>query len=319
MEKKELVGMYRKMLEIRILEEKVYDLFLHGRLPGFVHLAIGQEAVSVGVCNNLRKEDYITSTHRPHGDLIAKGARLDRMMAELLGRRTGYCKGKAGQMHMASIELGILGANGIVGGGLPIAVGAALSARLRGTDQVTVAFFGEGGSCLGTFHEALNLASIWDLPVVFVCQNNQYAVSTPFRDAKKIPNVYSMASAYGIPGVIVDGNDVLEVHKVAGEAMERARAGGGPTLIECKTYRWMGHNVGDAHTLYRSAEEVAEWKKKDPIARFKVALIEEGVMTREEAQAIEEGTRRTLEEAMEFAERSPEPGPEEALQDLYAE
>jgi pyruvate dehydrogenase E1 component alpha subunit len=310
--------MYQTMVRIRLFEQRIMELFQQGRLPGFLHLSIGQEAVPTGVCAHLRPNDYISSTHRGHGDVIAKGARLDRMMAELYGKSTGYCKGKGGSMHIADLELGILGANGIVGAGIPIATGTALAFRMRRTDQVAVCFFGDGGSNTGAFHEGLNLASVWNLPVVFVCENNQFAESTPQRVHQKIKDIAVRALAYDIPGETVDGMDVLEVYRVAGEAIARARAGGGPTLVECKTYRFYGHYVGDPGTAYRPLEEVEEWKQRDPIPTFARRLVADGMTTEAELQAIDAAVQRELEDAIRFAEASPEPDLEEALRDIYA-
>jgi pyruvate dehydrogenase E1 component alpha subunit len=310
--------MYHTMVRIRMFEQRIMELFQQGQLPGFLHVSIGQEAVPTGVCAHLRDRDYISSTHRGHGDVIAKGARLDRMMAELYGKKTGYCKGKGGSMHIADLELGILGANGIVGAGIPIATGTALAFHMRRTDQVAVCFFGDGSTNTGAFHEGLNLASVWNLPVVFVCENNQFAESTPQRVHQKIKDISVRAVAYDIPGETVDGMDVLEVHRVAGEAIARARAGGGPSLVECKTYRFHGHYVGDPGTAYRRPEDVEEWRQRDPIPTFARRLIAEGAATEGEMTALDEAVRRELEEAIRFAEASPEPDLEEALQDIYA-
>ena len=310
--------MYHTMVRIRMFEQRIMELFQQGRLPGFLHVSIGQEAVPTGVCAHLRPNDYISSTHRGHGDVIAKGARLDRMMAELYGKKTGYCKGKGGSMHIADLELGILGANGIVGAGIPIATGTALAFKMRRTDQVAVCFFGDGGSNTGAFHEGLNLASVWNLPVVFVCENNQFAESTPQRVHQKIKDIAVRAVAYDIPGETVDGMDVLEVYRVAGEAIARARAGGGPALVECKTYRFYGHYVGDPGTAYRRPEDVEEWRQRDPIPAFARRLVAEGVATEAEIESIDGAVRREVEEAIQFAEASPEPDLEDALQDIYA-
>ena len=317
-EKDTLLMMYHTMVRIRLFEQRIMELFQQGRLPGFLHVSIGQEAVPTGVCAHLRTTDYISSTHRGHGDVIAKGARLDRMMAELYGKTTGYCKGKGGSMHIADLELGILGANGIVGAGIPIATGTALAFKMRRTDQVAVCFFGDGGTNTGAFHEGLNLASVWNLPVVFVCENNQFAESTPQRVHQKIKDVAVRAVAYDIPGEIVDGMDVLEVYRVAGEAIARARAGGGPTLVECKTYRFHGHYVGDPGTAYRQPEEVEEWRQRDPIPAFARRLVAEGQVTEAEITALDDAVQQEIEEAIRFAEASPEPDLEDALQDIYA-
>lgn len=318
--KEKLLQMYRKMVEIRVFEETAADLFMKGRLPGFLHSSVGQEASSVGACAALRPDDYMTSTHRGHGDIIAKGASLDRMMAELFAKKTGYCKGKGGSMHIADLDLGILGATGIVGAGLPYAVGAALGFKMKGTDQVVLSFFGDGGSNTGAFHEALNLAAVWDLPVIFFCHNNQYAETTPQRVHQKIKDIAVRAQAYGIPGVVVDGMDVLAVYETTKAAVERARSGQGPTLIESKTYRFMGHFVGDPGVgIYRTREEVEEWRKRDPIPNFRKVLIEAGVATEVELNRIDEDVAREMEEAIRFAEESPEPELEEALHDIFVE
>jgi len=317
LDEKMMVEMYQKMLRVRKFEEKVSELFAAGKIPGFVHLYVGEEAVAVGACSALRRDDYMTSTHRGHGHCIAKGGELKYMMAELFGKRTGYCKGKGGSMHIADIDLGILGANGIVGAGIPIAVGAALSAKLRGTDQVALSFFGDGASNRATFHEGINLAAIWHLPAIFLCENNLYAQTTPMRAGTAVENIADRASAYSIPGVIVDGNDVLAVYEAVAEAVGRARRGDGPTLVECKTYRWRGHSEGDPQK-YRGREEVEDWVRRCPIRRFEAHLTKIGVLTDRDIQEIDEAVRREVQEAVDFAERSPYPRPEEALEDLYA-
>ncbi|GAI94986.1 unnamed protein product, partial [marine sediment metagenome] len=262
------LDMYRTMVRIRIFEERVFKEFTAGNIPGFVHLYTGEEAVATGACANLRPDDYITSTHRGHGHLIAKGGSTDRMMAELYGKKTGYNKGKGGSMHIADVEIGILGANGVVGAGIPIAGGAALSAKLRGTDQVTLCFFGDGASNTSRFHEGINLAACLNLPVVYVIENNMYAISVCISDVCKLVNLADRATAYGIPGVTVDGNDVMAVYEAVAEAVARARRGEGPTLVECKTYRWRGHWAGDTQA-YVGGEAIEEWMKKDPIPRFR--------------------------------------------------
>ena len=314
--REKLIEMYHKMLEIRHFEEKVYELYGQNLVPGTIHLYAGQEAVAVGVCANLRREDYIVSTHRGHGHCIAKGADIKRIMAEILGRKTGYCKGKGGSMHIADFSVGMLGATGVVGAGIPIATGAGLSIKLRGTDQVAACFFGDGASNQGTFHEGINLAAIWRLPVLFICENNLYAMGTKQTRVMLIENIAERAAAYGIPGVTVDGNDVLAVYEAAQKAIERARKGEGPTLIECKTYRHKGHSRFDPAT-YRPKEEVELWLKKDPIPRFKNKLLEMGVLNEAEAQRIEKEVLAEIEEAVKFALESPYPEPEEALKDVY--
>ncbi len=312
-----LLGLHRKMWEIRAFEEKAIELFTAGELPGFLHSQIGQEATCVGTCACLRADDYITSTHRGHGDLIAKGARPDRMMAELFGKETGYCRGKGGSMHIIDFSLGVLGANGIVGAGLPIGVGAALSATMRKTDQVCVCFFGDGASNIGAFHEALNLASVWALPVVFVCQNNDYAESTPRRVQQTVADIAVRAASYGMPGTTVDGMSVLDVRTTVGEAVERARRGEGPTLVEAKTYRFMGHYIGDPG-VYRTRDELDGWKARDPIGAFEARLGDAGVLTGDEARRAEAELREEIERAVEFARASADPPPELAFEDVYA-
>lgn len=308
--------LYRRMTLIREFELRVAALFAAGELPGFVHLYLGQEAVAVGVCAALRDSDYITSTHRGHGHLLAKGGDPRRMMAELYGKATGYCKGKGGSMHIADPAIGILGANGIVGAGIPIATGAALTARLRHTDGVAVAFFGEGASNEGTFHESLNLAAARRLPAIFVCENNLYGVSTFIGRVTGNQEIADRAAGYGIPGIQVDGNDVAAVHAVASTAVARARAGEGPTLIEAKTYRWKTHFEGEPDT-YRPPEEVADWKRRDPIPRFAERLIQDGV-SQASLGTIEEEVRVRVAEAVEFGRQGPHPEPSDALIDVYA-
>jgi len=315
--KEKFAEIHRTMLEIRFFEEKVFELYAQNLVPGTIHLYLGEEAVAVGVCSTLRKDDYITSTHRGHGHCIAKGAELKRIMAEILGKKTGYCKGKGGSMHIADFSVGMLGATAVVGAGIPIAVGAGLSIKLDKTDQVVACFFGEGASNQGTFHEGINMASVWNLPVIFVCENNLYAMGTRQSKAMKIENIADRAIAYGIPGVVVDGNDVLAVLEVTQRAVERARKGEGPTLIECKTYRHKGHSRVDP-ARYRSKEEVEEWLAKDPIKRFKQKLLQTHILTESEIQKIESEVLAKIEEAVEFAMQSPYPMREEALEDIYA-
>jgi pyruvate dehydrogenase E1 component alpha subunit len=315
--KEQLSQMYRKMLEIRLFEEKVFDLYGQNLVPGTIHLYAGEEAVAVGVCSNLSKDDYITSTHRGHGHCIAKGADLKRTMAEILGKKTGYCKGKGGSMHIADFSVGMLGATAVVGAGLPIAVGAALSAKLRKTSQVVACFFGEGASNQGTFHESINIASVWSLPVVFVCENNLYAMGTYQSRIMNIQNIADRAAAYGIPGTIVDGNDVLAVYEAARKAFERARTGLGPTLIECKTYRHKGHSRVDP-AKYRPKEEVEQWLAKDPIKRLRQTMVEDKILTQAEMDSIEKEVAEEVADAVKFALESPYPDGEEALEDVYS-
>jgi len=315
-DRKTLHDMYRRMSLIREFESRVVEQFAKGSIPGFVHTYIGEEATAVGACTNLGDDDYITSTHRGHGHCIAKGCDVKYMMAELFGKESGYCKGKGGSMHIADVSRGMLGANGIVGAGLPLACGAALAAQVKGTDQVCISFFGDGASNQGTFHESLNLASIWRLPVVFLAENNQYAQSTPQKYHMNVKSISERAVAYGIPGVMTDGNDVMAVYETVREAVRRARAGAGPTLVECMTYRHRGHFEGDA-TGYRMLKEVEEWKQRDPIPRFRQQLIKMGVLSEAEASGIEESCRQQVSDAIKFAEDSPWPRPEETLEDVY--
>ena len=314
-----MLWMYRKMVEIRQFEEAAGTLYQSGQLPGFLHLYIGEEATAVGVCAHLEDADYITSTHRGHGHLIAKGGKRDRMMAELFARTTGYCKGKGGSMHIADKATGILGANGVVGAGIPLAAGAGLSAKLRGTQQVAVSFFGDGATNQGVFHETLNLAAVWDLPVVFVCENNRFGMGTPQHEHQRVEDIAVRAPAYDMPGVTVDGNDVLKVYDAAQKAVTRAREGGGPTLLNCDTYRFRGHHIGDPGTSYRDREEVQEQeRKRDPIRRLAAVLTEKEGVTEAQLSAIEAELAKDLEDALAFAKSSPEPLPEDALEDLYA-
>lgn len=315
----QLRDFYRTMFTIRCFEEKVNELFLGGEIPGFVHLYIGEEAIATGVMANLRQSDYITSTHRGHGHTIAKGADLKRMMAEIFGKATGYCKGKGGSMHIADFSIGMLGANGVVGGGYNLAVGAGLAAKLRNSDQVSVCFFGDGASNRGTFHEGLNMAAAWKLPVVFVCENNQWASTTPYRTTTSVENIADRAIGYGIPGVVMDGNDVFAVYEAAQAAVQRARAGGGPTLLEAKTYRIKGHFVGDPE-MYRTREEVQEqFETNDPLKKFRQAAFFANSLTEKDLQEIEVVVHKAIDEAVDFARQSPYPKPEELFQDLYVE
>lgn len=309
--------LYKKMLRIRVFEQKVSELFAKGELDGFYHLYIGQEAVAVGCCAALNKDDYITSTHRGHGHVIAKGADICKMMAEIYGKKTGYCKGKGGSMHIAYPELGILGANGIVGAGLPIATGAAMSAKLQNNGRVALCFFGDGASNQGTFHEAINIASAFNLPVIFVCENNLYGVGTRQTKVRKVEDIAIRAQAYDIPGVIVDGNDVEEVYNVVSQAVDRARAKKGPTLIECKTYRWHTHFEGEPDT-YRPREEVKEWIVKDPIQNYRERLLQSGVIDTKILNDIEKEVIAEINRAVEFAKNSPMPDTITAIEEVYA-
>jgi acetoin:2,6-dichlorophenolindophenol oxidoreductase subunit alpha len=315
--KETLLLMYERMLKIRHFENRVKDLFAGGELPGFVHLYLGEEAIAVGACAALEGEDYITSTHRGHGHIIAKGGEMKYMMAELFGKATGYNKGKGGSMHIACPELGVLGANGIVGAGIPLATGAALAAKYRRSNQVVICFFGDGASNEGMFHESLNIAGAFDLPVIYVCENNLYAVGTRQSEVRKVEDIADRATGYGMPGLVIDGNDVIAVHEAAKEAAKRARAGEGPTLIECKTYRWRGHFEGEVDN-YRLPEEVKAWLKREPLAPYRKLLLDQGVLNEEKAEAIEQRVIAELEEAVGFARQSPLPQPETALEGLWA-
>ena len=310
-----VLRLFRGMYLIRRFEERAVELFMAQELPGFLHSYLGQEAVAAGACACLREDDYITSTHRGHGHIIAKGLRLDRMMAELFAKTTGYCKGKGGSMHITDFSKGVLGANGIVAAGVPIATGAALSARMRKSSQVAVCFFGDGASNQGAFYEAANLGAVWNLPVIYVCENNLYAVSTRQTVHQRTQDISTRAAAFGFPGISVDGNDPIAVYQGVAPAVHRARQGEGPTLVECKTYRWLGHYVGDPAS-YRPPAEVSEWKSRDPLPLYERYLEAQGVMSAAEMVNIHEQVKEELEAAVEFARRSPSPQPEDALQDV---
>ena len=316
-----LLDMYRTMQTIRQFESRVKEIFQEGKIPGFVHVSIGEEASATGVAAALTDTDYITSTHRGHGHLIAKGGDVKPMMAELFGKKTGYCKGKGGSMHIANFALGILGANGIVGAGLPIATGAGLAAKVRGSGEVAACFFGDGASNEGTFHESLNLAAAWKLPVVYVCENNLYGEFTAGRDVTSVKDIADRARGHDMPGVVVNGNDVVEVYEATREAVERARKGDGPTLLECKTYRWEGHVVGEEAFLgkrsYRPADEIEAWKKRCPLTGFEQRFVP-GSFSAEELEAVRTEVGRRIDEAVQFALDSPMPAPEEALDDMFS-
>lgn len=313
--KKELAKQfYTVMYRTRRFEEEVFEFYKRGLMPGLAHLYLGEEAIATGACATLRDDDYIGSTHRGHGHLVARGADLNRMMAEILGKETGYSKGKGGSMHIMAMDKGILGANGIVGGEIPIATGAAYSAKLRGTDQVTLAFFGDSASNEGTFHESLNMAAAWDLPIVYIIENNLFGISVDIRRVTKEHDLYKRAEGYGMPGVCVDGNDVFTVYDAVKSAVDRARKGEGPTLIECKTYRWQGHHVGDPGE-YRAAEELAAWKAKEPIG----FLEKKKLLTAAEIKQIKETVDAEIAEACKFAEESPYPDESEAFKDVFVD
>lgn len=312
-----LIDMYKEMWLIRYFEEKVDQFFAKGAIHGTTHLCVGEEPSATAPIAALQPEDKITSVHRGHGHCIAKGAEVNRMMAELFGRTTGYCKGKGGSMHIADLEKGNLGANGIVGGGIPIATGAALTSKMKNLGYVVLCYFGDGASNEGSFHESVNLASVWDLPVVFICENNMYGMSGPASEMLNIENVADRAAAYGIPGIVVDGTDVIEMLNATYEAVENARKGNGPSIIEAKTYRYKGHSKSDAK-LYRTKEEEAEWKAKDGIKKFKEVLISEGIFTEEEAKKLQQEAKQEIEDSVVFAQNSPEPTLDSLFEDVFA-
>lgn len=315
--KKVALNFYREMCKIRQFELKAADLFMQGLMAGNIHTCAGQEAAEVGACYALEPTDFITSTHRGHGHCLAKGGKLDIMMAELFGKATGYCKGKGGSMHIVDISLGILGANGIVGAGIPIAAGSALASKIMGKKEVTVSFFGDAASNQGTFHEAINMASAWNLPCVFICENNKYGVSVCIDRVCKVANISDRAVAYDIPGKVVDGNDVYAVYEAVKEAVDRARNGEGPSLIECKTYRHRGHYEGDPQ-MYKSQEEISEWKERDPIVRLRTEIISSRVAKAAELDDIEAAVKLEIESAVEFAKNSPYPAPDQVTTDVYS-
>jgi pyruvate dehydrogenase E1 component alpha subunit len=312
-----LLNAYRKMLELRLFELKVQELYRNAMLPGFVHLYVGEEAVAVGVCLNLEPKDLVFSTHRGHGHALAKGVPPGVVLAELWGKTTGSSGGRGGSMHMYAPEWGFMGTNGIVGAPIPLATGGALSAKLRRSGQVIVSFFGEGAVNSGSFHEAVNLGTVWNLPVVYVCENNLYATEMAFSRATKNISVAERAKSYGLPGIDVDGQDVLSVHRVAKEAIDRARAGDGPTLIECKTYRYVGHHEGDPGTDYRTRDEVQHWKGRDPVTNARKLLVESEAAAESELQLIDQEVERLVDQAVEFAEGSPEPSADSVNDHVY--
>ncbi len=317
-DKDKLWFMYRKMSEIRYFEEHVWDVYTRGLMPGLAHLYIGEEGVAVGACAALRDDDYITSTHRGHGHCLAKGGQLDRMMAEIMGKEAGYCRGKGGSMHIADMSVGILGANGIVGGGFGIATGAAFSAKTRKTDQVAVCFFGDGAANQGIMLETINMAVIWNLPVIYLCENNQYGEHTAYEKVTGVKNIADRGLGMGIESKIMEGSDVLEVYGMVGAAVDKARSGKGPTLLEAKTYRYRGHHVGDSG-YYRTDDEVKWWmENKDPIKLLGDHMIAAKVTTQEELDALSETVEEEVESAVEFGREAPLPAPEQAYEDLYA-
>ncbi len=312
------MDMHRRMVRIRLFEEAAGKLAEAAKLPGFLHLYVGQEAVAAGVCAALTDDDQITSTHRGHGHLVAKGGQFNEMMAELMGKSTGYCKGKGGSMHISNLDVGMLGANGIVGAGAPIAVGAGFANKYKGNGNVAVPFFGDGSTNIGAFHEAANMACALKLPVVFVCENNEYGEFTAREKTMAITDIVDRAAGYGMPGVIVDGMDVVAIHEAATEAVARARRGDGPSLIEAKTYRYYNHHgIQNLGLKYRTDDEVAEWRERDPIFTFEERLIEMGTATRDDIDGIWAELRADIDTAIEFAENSPVPTPDQLLVDVY--
>lgn len=314
--KEKLLYAYTTMKKIRLFEEKVYELFTEGQMPGFAHLYAGEEAMATGVCAHLTEKDYITSTHRGHGHCIAKGADIKLMMAELYGKSTGLCKGKGGSMHIADMDIGMLGANGIVGAGGPLACGAGLMAKTLGTGQVTVCFFGDGACEQGTMHEAMNLACCWKLPVVFVCENNGFAESTPFGYHCAAKNISDRAVAYDMPGITVDGSDFFAVYEAAEQAIGRARRGDGPSLIECRGFRYYGHFIGDP-MIYVTEEDQQRNRARDPIETFKKRVLERELLSEKEMSEIDGKLAASIEEAVEFGQESPLPDIKEVLTDVY--
>ncbi len=311
------IDLLRKMYTIRAFEEMAEKLYAMGKIHGTMHLSIGMEASAVGAIAALREDDLILSTHRGHGHCIAKGAKLALMMAEFMGKEKGYCHGRGGSMHIADIECGNLGANGVVAGGIPMAVGVGLSLKMQKLDQIILCFFGDGAANAGPFHEALNMASIWSLPVVFVCENNQYAMSFPFKRSFAIERISDRAASYGMPGKTVDGNNVLEVYSAVDRAVKYARKGLGPSLIENVTYRWRGHSKSDANR-YRSKEEIESWKEKCPIKRYKAYLLDNKILTEDQVNQIEKDAFTVIDSAVEFAEVCPEPSLDSLEEGVYA-
>ena len=318
--KEAYLGFYETMFRMRRFEEEVFEFYKKGLMPGLAHLYLGQEAVATGVCAVLNEDDYIGSSHRGHGHLVARGADTGRMMAEILGKETGYCRGKGGSMHIMALDKGILGANGIVGGEIPIATGAGYSARYRGTKQVAVSFFGDGATNEGVFHESLNMAAAWDLPVIYIIENNLYGISVDIRDVTNTEHLVDRALAYGMPGAIVDGMDVLAVYAAADEAVERARSGKGPTLIEAKTYRWQGHHVGDPgeYRSRRGKNEKEEWMARCPVKRFREVMLGAGIKEAK-ISAVEAAIEEEIQAAVKFATDSPYPDASEAFAHVFVE
>ena len=321
-DKELLMTMLRRMMLIRRFDENVKEMVQSAEMVGAAHCYIGEEAVAVGACTALRDDDYITGNHRSHGHPLAKGGDVRKAMAELLGKSTGYCKGKGGSMHLADFSIGILGESGIVASALPVAVGAAMGSKMQGTDRVVVAFFGDGASNQGACHEAMNLAAIWKLPVIFLCENNQYAVTTHFSDVVAVENISDRAVAYNMPGVLVDGQDAMAVHETTTQAVLRARAGQGPSLVEARTYRYEDHSEGLGRILrepYRTDDELDEWRKRDPIVIHSEMLVEQGIATEAEIEQARTEAAEAVQEALVFARESPYPEPEDLFTDMYAD
>jgi pyruvate dehydrogenase E1 component alpha subunit len=318
--KKQYPNIYEIMYRMRRFEEEVFEFYKKGLMPGLAHLYLGEEAVAAGVCAALNEDDYIGSSHRGHGHLVARGADIKRMMAEILGKEDGYSHGKGGSMHIMALDKGILGANGIVGGEIPIATGAAYSAKYRGTDQVAVSFFGDSASNEGTFHESINMAAAWDLPCIYIIENNLYGISVDIRDVTNTIDLADRAKGYGIPGIVVNGMDVDEVYAVAVEAIERARKGKGPSIIECKTYRWQGHHVGDPadYRARRDKDEKQQWMERCPVKNFRAKLLAAGVK-KAEISKIEKSVEAEVAAAVQFATDSPYPAPQEAFSDVFTD
>jgi len=319
-ERQFLMNLYETMLKMRRFEEEVFEFYKQGLMPGLAHLYLGQEAVATGVCAALEEKDYIGSTHRGHGHLVARGANIDRMMAEILGKRDGYSKGKGGSMHIMAMDKGILGANGIVGAEIPIATGAAYTAKYKGTNQIAVSFFGDAATNIGAFHEGINLGSALKLPIVYIIENNLYGISVDIRDVTNVKNLADRAIGYGIPGVVVDGMDVLAVYEAMIIAAKRAREGQGPTLIECKTYRWQGHHVGDPaeYRARKDKNEKAKWMERCPLKNYKEKLFNQGILNERDLTVIESRVEKEISEAVAFAKNNPYPDLKEAYTDNFA-
>ena len=317
--KEQMIDFYEMMYKMRRFEEEVFELYKQGLMAGLAHLYLGEEAVATGICAALNDGDYVASTHRGHGHLLARGADPKKMMCEIMGRKDGYSHGKGGSMHIMAMDKGILGANGIVGGGIPIATGAAYAIKYRGTDQVAVSFLGDSASNEGTFHESINMAAAWNLPCIYVIENNLYGISVDIRDVTNTENLADRAKGYNIPGVVVDGMDPVAVYEAAKQAVERARKGEGPTLIECKTYRWQGHHVGDPATYRKrkSETEKEDWMKRCPIANMRKELLAQKLMTEEEIKAMEDKVEKEIQDAVAYSKQDEYPDASEAYTDVF--